>query len=70
MKFEVIKEYDNFYLTVNKKGFKECFMKSDYKPIDGVIIKKKESNQQGNIGLPPEKVNQSFNKMFGKRKED
>lgn len=62
MKYKIIEEYDRFYLTEHPNGYKECFDKYTYRPTeDGYIVKKKENNCTGGIGLLPEKVNKSFN---------
>lgn len=41
LKYKVIAEYDRYYLTKSEKGWKECFLKEEYKPDkDGYITKK------------------------------
>jgi hypothetical protein len=60
-KFKVIEEYEKFYLAINEKGFRECFLKKEYTPENGVITKRREYNYHGGTALPKEKVNKIFN---------
>ena len=49
MKFKVIKEFDRFYLAESQSGWKETFLKYEYKPDeDGYITKRREYNYKGN----------------------
>lgn len=41
MEFKVIEEYPRFYVGICKHGYRECFMKGEYTPIDGMIRKRK-----------------------------
>lgn len=55
MKF--IKEYERFYLYQHKSGYLECFLKCDYKVIDGKLMKRKNnsSSEDENINYQLEK---------------
>ena len=65
--YKIIKEYDNYYLTQCSIGYKECFNKYEYKPIDGYIVP--IIKHQGNYkGMRPEKVNKAFNVYIGGKK--
>ena len=46
---KVLKEFDRFYLAESPSGWKETFLKYEYKPNeDGYITKRKEYNYKGN----------------------
>ena len=69
MKYKIIAEYERFYLTEHPSGYKECFNKVRYKPTeDGYIIKPTTYFIGNSNGLPPEKVNRSFNGSFMREK--
>lgn len=69
--YTVLKEYDNFYLCVDEKGFKECFNKKIYKPnSEGKILVKIKTHECNN--RTPRKVNEmwrytSFSDKFRKK---
>ena len=66
LKYKVLKEYNNYYLTQCSAGYKICFNKHENKPINGYIFPK-ISNFTGGVATPPEHVNRSFN-LFGRTK--
>ena len=41
----VIKEYKNYYLTVNESGIRECFMKTDINNIAKEVKEEKRRKQ-------------------------
>ncbi len=65
MKYKVLQEYDRYYLGENEKGFKECFLKSEYKPTEeGYIIKKTVNDQLEEIELTVQENNNYFKKKL------
>ncbi len=49
MKYKVLKEFERFYLAESPSGWKETFLKYEYKPDeDGYIEKRREYNYKGN----------------------
>jgi len=47
MKYKVIKEYENYYLTESERGHKECFDKIFHKPdTNGYITKKLDQRSE------------------------
>ena len=44
--YEVIKEYERFYLAESPKGYLECFDKIRYKPVNGKIEVEEELGKQ------------------------
>ena len=65
LKYKVLKEYDYYYLTECSVGYKECFLKYEYEPINGYIEPRKNNYVGNHMGLKPEKVNKPFNPYFG-----
>ena len=65
LKYKVLKEYDYYYLTECSVGYKECFLKYEYEPINGYIEPRNDKHQGNHIGLKPQKVNKSFNPYYG-----
>lgn len=45
--FKVIEEYERFYVGLSRNGYRECFMKFEYKPDAAGNIHKKHYNQTG-----------------------
>ncbi len=59
MKYKVIKEYKRFYLAESPNGYKECFMKYEYKKDNDGYIYKRIPEYEGHE-INPDKVNRAF----------
>ena len=63
MEFRVIEEYPRYYVAVCKYGYRECFMKSEYTPIDQIIKKRKNLYDPNKIANHED---QTINKLIKK----